>query len=293
MILPDAPEIDELQYQECQRTGDFRSILFEWYKYVGRISNYFASVELRSPAIRDISKIHHSVLIGLLNRCSRLILSNVTLSKEGRFRETTSIIDRSIFESAIKLSWLCIKQDEESFNRFIAEGLKTEVEFKDIIKQKINSNEGKIKIVEDNMLTSIENYINKSGLDEETIKKSKKLPNLAQMIEDIGKDRLAYVVGQRIGSHHVHGTWVSLWFDYLTEEDGIVYPRDHNCPTHSNQYVYISLSVLEALSGYVKYLFLDQVMCEEIIGLLEAATQEIVDILHEMSKSDYVYINKI
>src|SRR3990167_3353096 len=130
MNIPLPPEFTEEQLKRCSDSGEYSTVLFEWYKYVGRLANYFACISLDSPGIRDIDEAHHSILIGLLNRCSRLILSNVTLSHEGLFGETTSIIDRCIFESAIKLNWLCANPTDENFNRFIAEGLKTEVEFK-------------------------------------------------------------------------------------------------------------------------------------------------------------------
>jgi len=174
MEVPLPPEITEEEIQRCRETGDYCPVMFEWYKYVALVANFFASIQLDSPAIKEIPKIHHSVLIGLLNRCSRLMLSNVALSHEGIFGETTSIIDRSIFESAIKLSWLCHKSDEESFNRFIAEGLKTEIEFKKKIESNITQRNGQKTIIENRMLRSIGNYIEKSGLSIESITESKK-----------------------------------------------------------------------------------------------------------------------
>ncbi|MAI42104.1 MAG: hypothetical protein CMP95_06575 [Gammaproteobacteria bacterium] len=260
--------------------------MFEWYKYVGLIAIFFASIELDSPAIKDIPKIHHSVLIDLLNRCSRLMLSNIALSHEGLFGETTSIIDRSIFESAIKLSWLCSKGDADSFDRFIAEGLKTEIEFKAKIESNIEQRGGDQIAIEKRMLNSIGNYIAKSGLTEEEIRDSKKTPNLAQMIKDIGHDRLAYIVGQKIGSHHVHGTWVSLRFHYLDEEDGIFHPRDHNVPTLVNQYTYISLVVLYAIADYIQFVCVEEEDAKVMTLLIESISEEIQNLFQEVAGSD-------
>lgn len=286
MDIPLPPEITKEQLQQCRDTGEYRPVMFEWYKYVGQLSNFYASIQLTSPAIKDIPKIHHSVLIGLLNRCSRLMLSNVALSHEGLFGETTSIIDRSIFESAVKLSWLCHKGDEGSFNRFIAEGLKTEIEFKQKIESNIKLRGGKKIAIEERMLKSIENYIGKSELSEDEINDYKKLPNLAQMIETIGHDRLVYIVSQKIGSHHVHGTWVSLWFHYVEEEDGVVHPRDHNCPTHVNQYAYISLVVLDSILAYTNYICKDRQDAKCISDPIEAVREEIRDIYLEVIATD-------
>ncbi len=286
MEVPLPPEITEEEIQRCRETGDYCPVMFEWYKYVALVANFFASIQLDSPAIKEIPKIHHSVLIGLLNRCSRLMLSNVALSHEGIFGETTSIIDRSIFESAIKLSWLCHKSDEESFNRFIAEGLKTEIEFKKKIESNITQRNGQKTIIENRMLRSIGNYIEKSGLSIESITESKKVPNLAQMIDTIGHDRLAYIVGQKIGSHHVHGTWVSLWSHYLEEKDGVVNLRDHNVPTHVNQYAYIPLVVLDAIESYIGFVCKDQEEAGGMIGLIDAISNEIRELFHEVCGSD-------
>jgi len=286
MEIPLPPEITEADLQKCRDTGDYCPVMFDWYKYVSQISNFFASIQLNSPAIKNIPKIHHSVLIGLLNRCSRLMFSNVALSHEGLFGETTSIIDRSIFESAIKLSWLCAEGDPDSFDRFIAGGLKTEIEFKAKIESNIELRGGNLIEIEKRMLNSIGNYIEKSDLTEERILKSKKIPNLAEMIKIIGHDRLAYIVGQKIGSHHVHGTWVSLWFHYLNEEDGIVHPRDHNVSTHINQYVYISLAVLDALSAYIKYVCIDEKHLKSMTFLIDGISEEIQNIFQEVVAND-------
>ncbi len=288
--IPLPPEISESQIDECRKNNDYCPIMFEWFKYVGEIANYFSNIQLASPAIKDIPKIHHSVLIGLLNRCSRLILSNVVLSHEGLFGETTSIIDRSIFESAVKLSWLCKKGTEDSFNRLIAEGLKTEVEFKKKINRNIEIRDGKKLPVEERMLTSIQNYFNKSGLTEEEISNSKRLPNLAQMIQDIGHDRLSYIVGQKIGSHHIHGTWVSLWFHYLEEKDGIIKPRDHNCETHINQYVYVSLAVLGAIIDYIHYICISENDSVALSDAPQAVSEEIKELFLEVKGSDYAVV---
>ncbi|MFC1751105.1 DUF5677 domain-containing protein [Pseudomonadota bacterium] len=286
MDIPLPPNITEEQINKCRETGDYCPVLFEWYKYVSQLAFFYANIQLDSPAVKDIPKIHHSVVIGLLNRCSKLMFSNVAQSHEGLFGESTSIIDRSIFESAIKLSWLCQKNNRELFDRFIAEGLKTEIEFRKNIKGNIDARNGEMLVIEERMLRSIDNYIAKSGLTESYISESKKLPNLAQMIDDVGHERLAYIVGQKIGSHHVHGTWVSLWFQYLEEEEGVIRPRGHDVSTHVNQYAYISLVVLDAISEYVKYICEDEEDVKGMSSLLEGVADEILKLYQEAVGSD-------
>jgi len=131
--IPRPPDIDASLLQESRANGDYRPVLFEWYQYVGKLCNFFASIDIDSEDVHELPKLHYAVLTGLLNRCSRLMLANVVLSHEGLFGETTAIIDRCIFEAVIKISWLCFKGDEASFNRLILDGLKSEVEFKKLI----------------------------------------------------------------------------------------------------------------------------------------------------------------
>ena len=254
-FLPDPPEITVEQLEQCRKTGDFCPILFEWYKFVGHLCISFASIRSDSPAIKTIPPLHYGIFVGLLTRCSRLMLSNVALSHNGLFGETTAIIDRCIFESAVKISWLCAKGTEEFFNRFVADGLKTEIIFKNQINKNIQERNGKTLEIEKRMLNSIENYINLSELDESEITKAKKLPDIASMIEAIDHDRTLYIVGQKMGSHHVHGTWPSLWLHYLVKRDGVFGPRDHNCETHVNQYVFVPLIVLAAIRDFVMFVF--------------------------------------
>ena len=69
------------------------------------------------------------------------------------------------------------------------------------------------------MLKSIANHIDASGLTATDIAASKKQRDLAAMIDGLGSDRLIYIAAQKIGSHHIHGTWPSLLFHYLEKRD--------------------------------------------------------------------------
>jgi hypothetical protein len=99
--LPNPPVFEEARLQKCRDTGEFSPVLFEWYKYVAIIANYFACLRQDSPAVRKFPHSHYAALVGMLNRCSRLMHSNVALSHEGLFGETTAILDRCIFETSV------------------------------------------------------------------------------------------------------------------------------------------------------------------------------------------------
>lgn len=287
--LPYPPQFSDEEMQKCHETGDFMPILFEWYKYVGHICILFAQLHRESPAVKKILPIHYAILTGLLNRSARLMLSNISLSHNGCFGETTALLDRCIFETCLKVEWLCYKGNNESFQRYLADGFKAEIELEKEIRTKISKREGsKVLNIEQRMLSSIESYINRAGLSREEIDKAKKLPDVFTMLRDLGNKRLMYVVSQRIGSHHVHGTWASLLQHYLVvKDDGSFSLRNHDCNTHPNQFVMIPLQVLSAVRSFIAYIIQSEDEVKEIVGLLDSIQEEILKINSTMTGSDF------
>ena len=292
--VPNPPRISPEQLEECRKTGDFCPILFEWYKFTGALCNFFASIKRESVALRSVPAHDYYVLVGLLNRCSRLMLANVALSHEGVFGETTAIVDRCIFESAVKVVWLAESSVPDKFRRLVAEGLKTELEFRIKINANIQARGGELLAIEKRMLTSIENHIVSSGMLDTEIDASKKCPDLASMIDGIGHDRLLYLVGQKMGSHHIHGTWPSLRLHYLEKgEDDELRPRDHNCETHVNQYVFIPMVVLAAMGAFIRFVLSDTENQRVFLGLLESVQEEIDEINMEVVGDDFSLAKEI
>ena len=286
--VPRPPKITEEQLRQCRESGDYCPVLFQWYQFCGSLCVFLAILRRDSPAIKRIAPIEYYVLVGLLNRCARLMLANVALSHEGLFGETTAIIDRCIFESAVKIRWLCESSDPERFRRFLGDGLKTELEFKSRIEASIQARGGERLVIEERMLKSIENHIASSGLSELEVASAKKLPDLASMIDSLGHDRLHYLVGQKMGSHHIHGTWPSLRLHYLEEHEGELAPRDHDCPTHQNQYMFIPFVVLGAMKAYARYV-LEEDDAQSLVGLFDSVSKEIDKINKEAIGNDFEF----
>ena len=285
--LPEPPVIEEELIEECRESRDFRPILFEWYKYVSILANTAACIAPRSPAFRDIPPVHFAVLIGLLNRCSRLMLSNTALSSTGHFGETTRLIDRCIAESAIKIQWLCDKDNDDSFRRFLADGLKKDLELRRHIEENIATRNGDVLVIESRMLESIRDTISKAALTEQDVIDSKKLPDLYAMCRDIQLSDLVYTSLQRMGSHAVHGTWSELVLNYLRSDDGRLVPRDHEIETQDSQFIIISQLVLVAISSFLTYMALDAKDVEELLSLIEHVEEALADIYQFAWKSDF------
>lgn len=283
-IIPDAPTFSDKEIQRCRGTGDYKPILFGWYKFVGSLCFVVVHIMPDSPAYRAVSPQHYYVLAGLLNRCARLMLSNVALSCERKFGETTAILDRCIFESAVKIIWLCHSDSDEEFTRYLADGLKTELEFKARIEANIASNGGTVLPIEARMLKSIANHIDASGLTEKDIASAKKQRDLAAMIDGLGLDRLLYIVAQKIGSHHIHGTWPALLFHYLEKRDEAgafaFDPSPDPCETHINQFMFVPLIVLDAMRAFVRHT-LEGIEAEELCKLFASTQEEIMRVYME------------
>lgn len=99
------------------------------------------------------------------------------------------------------------------------------------------------------------------------------------MIDHLGYGRRLYIVGQRIGSHHVHGTWSSLLLHYLEEREGEQQfrfaPRGHDCETHINQFMFIPLIMLRAMSSYVRYV-LAEVEAEALVKTFSSVADTVM-----------------
>ena len=284
--LPAPPVFSEELIARCQSRNDYRPMLFEWYKYVGSLATVLSRVRRDSPALASMPAKNYAVLVGLINRCCRLMLANIELSHAGLFGETTAIIDRCIFESATKLAWLCAN-DQARFRQYMADGLKTELELRDNIKRNISARgTGPVRI-EVRMLESIKRYVDSSGLTEDEIRSERKLPDLATMIEALGQERLQYVVGQKIGSHHIHGNWPSLITHYLDELNGEYTPRDHDSPTHVNQYVFTPIIVLSSLRRFVECVVQGTEEKTAFLDLIKSITEEIIKIDREVVGQDF------
>lgn len=289
-MLPDAPQIKESDLEKCRETGDFSPVLFEWYKFVAGLCVTFSNLLKESPVVRDdISDRDYAILTGLINRAYRLMLANIALSHEGEFGESTSILDRCIFESSVVLSWLCNTDVQDGFDRYIASGLRTELEIAEQINGAIaKRGTGEILQIEKRMLESVSRCLEEAGFDEKKIRDTKGLPDLAAMLSILGYQRFSYTAGQRVGSHHVHGTWVGLRYHYVEKDENGKYRAKQKSNTHENQYVYVTFIVLAALADFVNFVFQNaDEERQEILGLFENTKEEITKVSKEAAGSDF------
>ncbi|MBA7689365.1 hypothetical protein ES703_97871 [subsurface metagenome] len=288
--LPQKPSFPTEVWDKCRKDKDFMPILFEWYKHIGVMCNILASVSRSSPAIRKMPALHYAILTGLLNRCSRLMLSNVRLSVTNKYGETTRLLDRSIIESAVIVQWLCHKDSDDCFQRYLADGIKSDLKLKDHIQQNIAERGGDALVIENSMLSSIQECLDSTKLSEKQIRQMKPLPDLWSMCRDIRLSVGFYIGTQRMGSHEVHGTWTSLRSHYLRQDEhGEYYLRDHNVRPHENQFMVIPIVILETLKRFMEYVVPNATDREPIESILAEATAEIGKLTSEIVGPDFEF----
>ncbi len=288
MSFPPPPRISEELEAQCRESGDWIPILFQWYQYTGVVVMTLASFEKDPVLFRIEDEVQNATTVGLLSRIARLMLSNVYLSHEAKFGETTRILDRCIVESAIKLAWLTSISDPERFQRFLAQSLKSDLQLKRHIQRNIEERNGQAQKIEERMLRSIDSYIDDARLSEDQVVNAPKLQDFATMISDIGiKGRLFYIAAQSIGSHHVHGNWTSLVSDYLEKTpEGACVPRTKHIGTHINQYFFVPLVVILGMRNYLIWAMRDEPEKQGLLVFLDSLQDEIERIVTLVIEND-------
>ncbi|MFA7331951.1 MAG: DUF5677 domain-containing protein [Candidatus Delongbacteria bacterium] len=255
------------------------------------LANEVSLISFESPSVRQLNRLQHIVLAGLLFRCSRLMNSVALISRNGEFGETTAILDRCIFESSIKVVWLCRSGTYDKFVRFMANGLKADVCLKNEIEKEIKSRGGAVLEIENRMLKSIENFLEISNLSEEDVRDCKCLPRFDIMMREIGESDLGYIVGQKINSHFVHGTWSGMLHHCLkVGDDGLLHVGRSRCQTHFSQYLGTALQVVVAVYAYCEWMF-DQSTAKVFKDALQFVYDEVLKVEQSAMGRDFDEVN--
>ena len=278
-VLPPLPEFPD--HESCF------NVLLEWCKHVGILATHLNLINPGSHAAVKRPPIRYAVLRGLINRSCRILLAMLKIATENKQGEIVMLLSRCLFESCTKVRWLILRDNEEMFLRYLADGLKAEFELREIISRNVQDRDGKSLVIEDRMLRSIQSTISAAPYTEDELKNAKKLPDLASMCRELGYGDLGYVALQRLRSHAIHGTWPDLLFHYLEEKDGSFTLQDNTVPPDQNAFVVSSLLLLEALREYVGYLLDDTVPKEELFAHIEHVKQQILQTFYQASGSHY------
>ena len=127
------------------------------------------------------------------------------------------------------------------------------LDHKNEIEKTANGRDGKYLQIEQNIIDGVDDCVSKSELTEDEINSASRMPNYFDILQSLGFNRSDYLILQTMTSHGVHGSWTSLIYDYLDEEDGKLVLNFISNKTNDIQYSIVIFKVLNALHSYIKY----------------------------------------
>lgn len=264
--FPEMPEFSAELLADCERRGDPMPLLFEWFKLIGVLAINVGSIAPETTGYLVRPKAHRAVASGLACRCGRLMYSIAKLSTNGLGGETSAILGRCIAESALVLEWRTSSDGAtDKFQRYLADGLKTDIQLEDEIHASIAARGGDVLAIERRMLDSIARSRADAGMDRPEIEGTKKLPDVKSMMEMLGRSDRHYLGVQRMMSQFVHGTWTDLRSHYLKKNEcGDFTLKDiDDAPLKANILWLTSLLVTDALESLFGYMVGDKTLRDQ------------------------------
>jgi hypothetical protein len=287
-VIPDPVDVPPELLEKCRASGDFREILFRYYRNVAILATICGNIQFGSPMWSGGSQRLWVVLAGLLTRVQRNMAGHLEYFQDDRYGDLTQILDRCLLETCVKIRWISADRTEERLRRYFEDSLRADNELFQEIHKNILARGGVANNIELRMLRSIEHNVISAGMTLNELGTSRKLPPLSTLISDIGEMRFIYTVVGKISSHAVHGTWANLLYCYLEGDDiGSMRPATAFPPPHINQYVMNCLFVLDALKSYLSCNFIDSGEREYLIETITSHHQEIMDLYAEVVGEDF------
>ena len=230
--------------------------MFLLYREAGHLVTALCSAYYEKGANRIALPRNQAICTGLLVRISKLMVSVVKLSSEIEHGETVQILNRCLIESSINLQFLVQKNDEGIYDKFVRSGLSNERELFDLIQSNIKDRDGEERVIEQDMLQSIQNTCQNSGVSIEEINPR------AGSWGGTFKDKLtalgmkdAYPILQGTTSQSVHGSWSDLITNHLKVNE-FGYEPDFNHRNTDGELLHSgAIMALQAARAYLNGFF--------------------------------------
>jgi hypothetical protein len=254
-VLVNATEVTDDILRQCAETGHFEALAFELFKEAGCVVAAGTSVHVRTGEVSGelVFPRNQAICAGLLTRITKFMIAVIQLCASAHRGEVVMALVRSIFESAINLQFLLVKNEDQFYDQFVKFSLAPERELYDVITKNICERDGQALPIEMRMLDSIRRTCELSGITiEETSAKARDWGgDLRSRLKALGRAD-SYASFQRIPSHAVHGTWVDLILHHLeTKNDGFV-SNARWTRTDARILGSTALMVLKALRSYLR-----------------------------------------
>ena len=278
-------EVNDEILKACRNAGSLGALMFDLYRETGHLVTVLCSAYYENRANRIALPRNQAICNALLVRISKLMVSVVKLSSEIEHGETVQILNRCLIESSINLQFLVQKDDEGIYDDFVRSGLSSERELFDLIQSNIKDRDGEELVIEQDMLQSIRNTCQNSGLSIEEI--NPRAGNWGGSFKDkltaLGIEE-AYPILQKTTSQSVHGSWSDLITNHLRiNEFGYEPDFDHRYTDgellHSG-----AIMALQAARAYVNGFF-DSRNAQVLEGRMDSLQDRIMQA--EMSRGEW------
>lgn len=249
-------EVNEKVLKACVAKNQFGPLTFDLYKEAASLVCVSSSVYTGNPISGVQFHRSQAICAGLLVRIYKFMGSIIKLTADTEYGEAVEALNRCVLESSIDLRFLLAKNDESMFDRFVTNALVAERELYDVIQENIGRRGGRILAVEADMMKSITEMCNCSGVNVEDVPRRRRAwgGSMRDKAKALNMDS-GYVVLQMLPSHAIHGDWADLIRHHLLPNaDGFAPNVDwthtdgeYLCPT--------ALLVMEAVQDYLDRYF--------------------------------------
>jgi len=180
------------------------------------------------------------------------------------------------------------KNDPELFERYMADGLRSDLRLQDQIRARIAERGGRVLVVEDRMLKSISHCLSLTGMSEADVRSAKKMYDFNAICRDLQLSPEAYISIQHLGSHAIHGTWTDLLFNYLEPDGaGAFNIRDNVVRPEATHLIVVALEVISTLQEYLEFSVADEDARRELLNVCSRAQEKTLTIFRASVSGDY------
>ena len=272
--------------EACRTNEQFGALVYELYKEACVLVCVTSAAHPGDKGDAIKFDRNQAICAGLLVRISKLMASVVKLSADIEHGETVVALNRCIIESTVNLRYLLLKDDDRVYDRFVTSSLVAERELYDIIQGNIQARDGEKLTIEQNMLGSIEETCQQSGvlIEEVNPRAGHWGGSFREKLSALGEDSLAYTVLQRIPSHAIHGDWVDLVKNHLVPKDSGFEPNYDHRRTDGELLGPTGIFAVEAAKEYLGKYF-DRRDAEPLLQRLESVQEKLMKV--EASRQDW------
>jgi hypothetical protein len=281
--MPEKTEITDEILEKYAEKGRLSELAFELYKEVGCLLSVCAFSYVNDKPGEIILKRDQAICAGLLIRITKFMTAVVQLVAGDTERlEVVLALSRSIFESAINLQFLLLKNEGRFYDQFVKFSLAPEREFYDQIRRNIRDRGGGELPIETRILASIQKTCEESGVNINEINPKFRDwgGGVRNRIKALNQED-AYVSLQRIPSHAIHGTWVDLLLYHLESKEGGFSPKPTWANVDARLLAPIGVYVLEAAREYIKMFFGELPEVKPLYGRMDDLKERLLKVNKE------------